>query len=180
MIEQVSVTQVFEPYYNVKGKIPQARIEGGIVRGNEVHKFSTSTAKKEWYPKPILYEGYCDSFLWWFDNCVEEVLLVEERLEDLIFGFFGHPDLILKIKGNVWPCVVDLKTPATKHKLWRAQIAAYTHLAIKNGFGPDLSPGGSLRLKEDGGHPKMDYYDFQHGDLAAFLSLLNWTRWLNG
>src|SRR3972149_2373967 len=155
MIEQYSVTQVLSPYFNVKGKIPQGRIEVGIICGNEVHKFCTTTAKREWIPKPILYEGYCDSFLWWFDNCVEEVILVEERLEDTIMGFFGHPDLILKIKGNRYPSVFDLKTPATKSKLWRAQIAAYTHLALKNGYGPVLDPGGSLRLKEDGGHPKM-------------------------
>jgi len=179
-MEMYSVTQVTKPYFNVKGTIPQAHIQGGIVRGNETHIFCTTTAKKEWCPKPILYSGYCDSFLWWLDKVVEEVLLVEQRLEDGILGFFGHPDLIVKIKGNRFPCVVDLKTPFSKSKLWRAQIAAYTHLAIKNGFGPNLDPGGSLRLREDGGHPKMDYYDFQHGDFAAFVSLLNWTRWLNG
>ena len=180
MIQQFSVTQVLNPYFNIKKAIPQHYIEGGIVRGNETHKFCTSTAKQEWSPKPILYEGYCDSFLWWFENCVEEVLLVELRLEDPILGFFGHPDLILRLKGNIHPSVVDLKTPATKQKLWRAQIAAYTHLAIKNGYGPTLDPGGSLRLKEDGSPPKFDLYDFQYGDFAAFVSLLNWTRWFNG
>lgn len=177
---QFSVTQVLSPYFNVKGKIPQGRIEDGVVRGNAVHKFSTSTALKEWYPKPMLYEGYCDSFLWWFENCVEEVLLVERRLEDGILGFFGHPDFILKLKGNKFPCVIDLKTPATKQRAWRMQIASYTHLAIKNGFGPDLDMGGSLRLKEDGGHPKFDQYDFQYGDFAAFLSALSVYRFLNG
>jgi hypothetical protein len=180
MIEQFSVTQVLSPYFNVKGAIPKARIEGGVVRGNEVHKFSTSTAKKEWYPKPILYEGYCDSFLWWFDNCVEEVFLVEKRLEDPILGFFGHPDLIVRIKGYYRPSIVDLKTPASKQRAWRMQIAAYHHLAIKNGYGPDLDPGGSLRLNEDGRPPHLDRYDFLYGDFAAFLSALNVYRFLNG
>lgn len=174
-----SVTQITAPYFNVKGKIPQWRIEGAVVRGNDVHKFCTTTALKEWAPKPILYEGYCDSFLWWFEECVEEVLLVEQRLDDRVLGFFGHPDLIARLKGNSWPCVVDLKTPKTRSKLWRAQIAAYTHLAVKNGYGPILAPGGSLRLQEDGRPPRFDLYDYQAQDLAAFISLLNWTRWLN-
>lgn len=179
MSEMYSVTQVTAPYFNVRGKIPQGRIEGGITRGNEVHRFCTTTALDEWCPKPLLYEGFCDSFLWWKNNYVEEVILVEQRLEDKVLGFFGHPDLIVRIKGNPFPCVVDLKTPATKSKLWRSQIAAYTYLAIKNGYGPTLSKGGSLRLKSNGGHPKFDYYDYQQSDFAAFVSLLNWTRWLN-
>lgn len=176
-----SVTQITNPYFNVKGEAPSDRILNGIQRGNEVHNFCTSTAlRKEWIPLPEDYRGYCTSFLWWLENCVEEVLLVEERLEDHVLGFFGHPDLIVKLKGNQHPSVIDLKTPKTKNKLWRAQIAAYTHLAIKNGFGPNLAPGGSLRLDANGKHPKMDIYEFYHGDFAAFVSLLNWTRWLYG
>lgn len=179
-MEMFSVTQVLSPYFNVKGAIPQRHIEGGVVRGNAVHKFSTETAKGEWQPKPLLYEGYCDSFLWWFDNCVEKVLLVETRLEDKTLGFFGHPDFILLIKNNRRPSVVDLKTPASKQRAWRMQIAAYHYLAIKNGYGPDLDPGGSLRLKEDGSPPHFDPYTFYYSDFAAFLSALNVYRFLNG
>jgi hypothetical protein len=180
MIQQFSVTQVLSPYFNTKGKIPQVHIDGGIVRGNAVHKFCTETAKKEWIPKPALYSGYCDSFLWWFENCVEEVLLVEGRLEDTVMGFFGHPDFILRLKGHRKPAIYDLKTPSTKQRTWRMQIAAYHSLAIKNGYGPDLDPGGSLRLKEDGGPPHFDEYSFLFGDLAAFLSALSVCRFLNG
>jgi len=175
-----SVTEALQPYFNYHGKIPSFRIEDAVTRGNIVHTFATNHAKGEWSPRPIGYDGYIESFLWWFDNCVEEVLLVEQRLEDPILGFFGHPDFILRLKGHHRPAVFDLKTPATKQRTWRMQIAAYHHLAVKNGYGPDLDPGGSLRLKEDGSPPKFDQYDFLYGDLAAFLSALNVYRFLNG
>ena len=175
-----SVTEVLNLYFNPKGKIPQSRIEDGIARGNPVHHFCTETAKQEWVPKPLLYEGYCNSFLWWLDNCVEEIILVEERLEDVVYGYFGHPDLLVKIKGNRFPSIIDLKTPATKSKLWRAQIAGYDHLALVNGYFPNLDIGGSLRLQPDGRPPRFDAYEFKEMDFAAFVSLLNWTRWLNG
>ncbi len=174
-----SVTEVLSPYWNTKGKIPQNRIDDAIVRGNETHHFCTETGKGEWVPKPLLYEGYCDSFLWYFERCVEEVILVEQRLEDPTLGYFGHPDFLLRTKGNRWPNIIDLKTPATKSKLWPMQISAYHNLAMKNGY-LKLDIGGSLRLRQDGGPPKFDEYQFQQMDFAAFLSALNVYRYLNG
>jgi len=173
-----SATKVLSPYFNPGGKIPQYRLEEAIPRGNEVHRFSTETAKGEWYPKPVLYEGYCDSFLWWFERCVAEVFLVEKELVDGTLGFLGHPDLLVRLVWNKRPSIVDLKTPATKQKAWRMQIAAYTHLAMVNGY-PDLDPGGSLRLQADGRSPRFDEYQHKHMDFAAFLSALNVYRFLN-
>ena len=101
---------------------------------------------------------------------VDEVLAGEIELVDPVFGFEGHPDLIVMLKGDEKPTLIDLKTPATKSPLWVAQLAAYRHLCRENGYAVDRV--ASLRLKKNGGIPILDEYHHSERYFKAFTNAL--------
>jgi len=120
-------------------------------------------------------QGYFDSFRRWFDKVVDTVIVTEERLTDLAFGYHGQIDLLVKSKhGEI--LLVDLKTPLIKAKQWQTQMAAYRHLVEKSEY-PNPDRTGSLRLSPDGGIPTMDWYESHIEDFNIFLSCLNSYRY---
>lgn len=117
---------------------------------------------------------YVESFKRWFDRVVKNVILCEERLTDNNHGYHGEPDLLIEAKHGEL-ILLDLKTPVSKMKTWRLQLAAYKNLCeIFTALEIDLV--GSLRLSPEGKTPKMDYYDYQAQDFNIFLSCLNAYR----
>lgn len=170
-----SVTTVLGPYADFSG-IPAATLAQAADRGSRVHAYCAAIAQGLWLPDEIDQDcqGFVASFQKWF-GMVVEVLQVERRLADPSLGFDGQPDLIVRIQGDELPALVDIKTPATKNRLWAAQLSAYKHLAKRNGF--EVGRIFSLRLRQDGGWPKADEYHDDQRHFAAFLSALNAFRW---
>jgi hypothetical protein len=169
-----SVTQVLSVFADFS-KIRPEILQGAAARGTAVHQICAGIAQGLHIPEiPPQVEGYIASFRQWFNN-VEAVLLVEKRLEDPIFIFHGQPDLVVRLKGDKAPRLVDLKTPYSKGKLWAAQIAAYSRLFYVH-TGQECRHSGTLRLRRDGTAPIFD--ECRHGasDLNAFLCALGAYR----
>lgn len=172
-----SVTQVLSVYQDFS-MVPEHILTMASERGSRVHAICASLAQKLFVSHRQItpdIEGYIQSFNQWFEY-VDEVVLVEQELIDPTLGFIGHPDLVVKMKGDQPLTLVDLKTPKIIGKTWRAQLAAYWHLTTSI----FIKRCGSLRLKQDGGFPIFDEYtDTRHADFAAFLSALNAWRYFN-
>lgn len=173
-MQLISVTQALSPYFKHLERIRPDILENAAARGTEVHSKCALIAQNL-YPcyEVSGIEGYVISFRLWFDSQVTEVLAVERRFEHEPFGFYGHPDMIVKLRGDK-TALIDLKTPASLSKLWRSQISAYAFL-VREQY-PDVKIIGSLRLHPEGKAPKMDWYETEHKDFTIFLSALNAYR----
>ena len=169
------VTQVLEPWTDFSMIRPEV-LEAACVRGTAVHGACEAYANGIWAPAlPSEYQGYFDSFKKWFDLYVIRVIFTEKALKSDTFQITGHPDLCAIIKGDIFPRIIDYKTPASKYKTWRAQIGAYCTMARDAGY--PVIGGMSLRLRADGGPAIADVYNDTTGDWAGFLSALNAYRY---
>jgi len=166
----VRVTTILGMYTDFS-TIPDAVLKHAASRGTEVHQICAAIALGMWIPAiSAECKGYVDSFKRWFE-LVDEVLMVEERLYDHTFKFTGQVDLVVKLRGDKSPRVVDLKTPITKGRTWFAQIAAYNRLAeVDRGF--LCKNSGTLRLSPAGRVAKFDNCNPPTEALAAFLGAL--------
>jgi len=167
-----SSTQVMGLYSDFSG-IPAGVLEYASARGSKVHKICSCIAQGQPYfgQVPPDHAGYILSFQQWLKMAVQEVVAVEIRLYDHDLGYCGQPDLIVRMKGDEFESVPDLKTPALVQRTWRGQMASYKNLAVKNGY--DARRAFSVRLKKDGGLPKIDEYNHDSQDLAAFINALS-------
>lgn len=171
-----SVTRIIGPWADFSGIRPEV-LAHASARGTAVHAACGALALGLWVP-PVDEEvaPFVWSFQKWFPVVVE-VVAVEVELIDLALGYCGHPDIICRIRGDKALALIDLKTPASKSPLWKAQLAAYKHLARRAGY--DVQRVGSLRLKRDGGMPIFDEYMDSATDLAGFLAALSAHRYFN-
>jgi hypothetical protein len=171
-----SVTQVLSPWADFAG-VPPAVLANAARRGSRVHAICSAHLQGLWIPEiPEDCRGYVDSFLSWAPM-IEEVVLVEAELADPDLGFCGHPDLVALLKGDHILSIIDWKTPLNKGRLWRAQMAAYRHLARKAGIPAERVM--TVRLRKEGGRPLVDEYTELAPDLAAFCSALNAFRFFH-
>lgn len=177
----ISVTQALRPFVDFS-KIPDHVLEAAAQRGTETHRLCSTYARGLPIIGAIAPEcsGYFLSFQQWFDLSVEKVHLVEAHLEDPVYLFCGHPDLICTLRGDPGPTLIDLKTPITEAPTWRGQLSAYDRLAEVNNC--PVIRCGSLQLKRDGNPAKFREYKRDGRDFAAFLNALTAYRYftLNG
>jgi len=167
------VTQVLSVYSDFS-KIDPRTLEAAAQRGTDVHKACAAIAQGLFPVVPEDIDGYVVSFRRWFEN-VEVVELVEQHLEDPTFMYHGTPDLVVRLRGDSAPRLIDLKTPISKGRLWSAQIAAYERLFTVN-YGEQCQHSGTLRLRRDGKPPVFDEYRHTAYDLQAFLAALTAYR----
>lgn len=172
-----SVTSVISPWADFSAIRPEV-LENAARRGTDVHRICSALALGLWVPSiPDDCAGFVLSFEQWIP-VVQDVIMAEDELVDPSMGFLGHPDLIVRIKGDRGLTMVDLKTPATTNKAWRLQLAAYRRLAEVNGF--EISRVLSLRLRKDGGRPIVNEYTGTYQeDLAVFLAALTCWKFFN-
>lgn len=161
------VLSIFQDFSRIRPDVLALAAE----RGTIVHQACAAIASGLWsLGVPPDCAGYVKSFERWF-ALVEEVHLVEAELTHPVYGYMGHLDLCVTLKGDKAPRVVDLKTPVTEGRTWQAQIGAYEELVDAN---TKMQPkqSGSLRLRADGGFPKFTQNDGDAGALNAFLNAL--------
>jgi hypothetical protein len=177
-MEEVSlyrVTEVISDYSDFS-MVPPDVLNMASERGTAVHALCAAYAKGIYTPVPEPYGGYLNSFMSWFDSEVYRVIDLERRFTHKAFGFTGQPDLIVVLyNGEI--VLIDLKTPVTKYKTWKAQLAAYLRLARAEY--PGIKKAGSLRLNPDGKTATMDWLEPKEELVAfnAFLSKLNADRY---
>ena len=124
----ISVTQALEPFTDFSN-IPPHVLEHAAWRGTEVHKICAGIARGLWAPAPSQeLAGRIQSFKRWFSATVEKVVFVEREFICTCYGYIGHPDLGVIIRGDRGITVIDLKTPIIEGSTWRGQLAAYRHL----------------------------------------------------
>ena len=176
-----SVTQILSVYQDFS-MVPENVLHMACERGQRVHAICAAIAKGLFVPTNVVtpdIAGYVASFQKWFEY-VEKVHLVEEELTHTGFGYMGHPDLVVTIKGDSEPSLWDLKTPAIVGPTWKAQLAAYDKLIHED---TNLKPNrcGSIRLKPNGKPPILDEYTgYKEDAFTAFLSALNAYRYFKG
>lgn len=172
-----SVTQIINPWVDFS-KIPPDTLQAAADRGTAVHDLCLNFYAKGFFafaPKPL--EGYYHSFIAWFDMMVAEPILIEQRLVDNDLMYSGQIDLLARSKDKGDLILIDLKTPLSKSKSWRLQLAAYARLCDINGYLP--SRIGSLQLSPDGKMAKMEWYQESAMDLNYFVQALTLHRFFN-
>lgn len=173
-----SVTQVLAPFVDYS-RVPDHVLAMASDRGSRVHAICAAKLLGLWH-SPVTGDvaGYVQSFEKWA-RVVSDVILIEAELEDSGFGYCGHPDALLVIKGDSGSSAVDWKTPRSLMLPWRVQLAAYRNLFEVNGYPVDRQ--FSLRLCPDGGAAKLnEYTGTVRADFAVFMSALNCHRFFQG
>lgn len=169
-MELIHVSDVLSPFLDKTWLTDEGRD-----RGSFVHLANANYARGVWMPKLIDdYQGYFESFRRWFDKYVKKVHLVETTLEDPDLGFCGTIDIIVTMIDGIIT-LPDYKTGKTKMRITLGQVAAYKHLARKNGFPVERT--GALYLKEDGAPAVFDWYQEIERDFLAFIHALNAYRY---
>lgn len=176
-----SVTEVLSPW-SPYGYCSEEVLTIAAERGKAVHRAAAAYARGIMALIPQEWRGYFESFARWFDDAVWRVIFVEEEMTDKDLGYFGHPDLGVRLKkeygGKTF--VIDLKTPLVSYPIWRAQTAAYLHLA-QHKYPPEGFEGSmTLQVHPDGKAAKANIYKTPPQDFAGFLSALNAYRYFTG
>lgn len=164
-----SVTQILGPWSDFSGVDP-AVLDRAAERGTRVHQSCLCEVRGLWSLPDTDIEPFLLSFRRWLP--LVEVIDAEFELTDTALGLVGHPDLMVKFKGDSSLSIVDLKTPIQYNPIWRPQLAAYKYLAERNGH--VISRICSLRLSRQGRSPILNESTGTYGhDLAGFMSALD-------
>jgi hypothetical protein len=161
--------------------VPPDRLAFACQRGSDFHRLAALHAQNLWIDEvPESCVGFFHSFTEWFDEFVEEVVMVEETLVHPTLHYTGTPDAIVRIKRDKGLTLIDWKTPRALSKSWRLQLAAYKSLADANGYLQSLERVASLQPHPDGGRARFEGYtkSLTH-DFAVFWSGLNWWKYFN-
>ena len=144
-------------------------------RGTRVHGFCSLIAKG--VPLPFVDDdcaGYVESFERWFSNRVETVLENEKRFYCDKWMITGAVDLVVILKGESTPTIIDIKSPATESKSWALQTAAYQYLYNKYMGKAGCGPADrrlALMVRKNGSSAKIvEYNNPMH--LEIYLGIL--------
>lgn len=147
-----SVTEILEPYVDFSMVKPEV-LARAKARGTIVHQLTKGLITYGVAVNiPEKYKGYVDSFLQWYHDSVSSVLISEKRIYNEALRLCGQPDLVVVLKNEQVPRVIDIKTPAGKYPTWKGQICAYKFLYDQE-YGELTDMPGHLRLRENGKYP---------------------------
>lgn len=150
-----SVTEILEPYVDLSMILPDILIRAQA-RGTAVHHLIKGYVTFGLVTNlPDQYQGYMESFIQWYHDVVDKVILAEHRIYNEGIQLCGQPDLVVKFKGETLARVIDAKTPKGKYATWKSQVAGYKFLYDQNTGEPTDMPG-HLRLRENGKYPIME------------------------
>jgi len=172
-----SVTEIIKPWVSFGG-IPKAVLDAAAERGTAAHDgcFLVARGKDPGILDDDVH-GYVKSFRRWFDDMVQDVILVEQRLAHPGYYYHGEPDLIVKLKDG-YCALIDIKTPVMSSKSWHLQVAGYRELARANAM--ETSIAGWIQPDRDGKTPRVTWAKDNNADLVCFLQMLNIHRYMKG
>lgn len=174
----VRVTEILKPYVDLSHIDPFV-LEKAADRGSRVHEYCASYCAAHAVHAHLFWDlehvdadcaGYVQSFIEWYINNVDKLILCEKRLNCAKTKVTGKPDLIVQLKGDDAPTLVDIKTPVAAQKTWRIQTAAYHWLAV-SAENIDCKRRICIQLKKDGGKAKIIEHSNLKVDVDVFLGL---------
>lgn len=130
-------------------------------------------------------DAQMDAFTTWFETYVEEVHAVELKVAHGGYRYAGTLDLLVRMKGDKRPTIVDLKTGKAVYREFALQLAAYREAIVKNtssmdalGYSRRDCRRGVLHIPRDVDGPAHFHEYRKHGaDFQAFLAALTIYRW---
>lgn len=172
-----SVTTILKPYTDFSGIRPEV-LHHAAERGTRFHRYVSARLQGLMLP-PVMpdIQGFVVSWERWAADMIDKVYEVEAALQDDVFGYRGHIDAIIRIKGDKKLTVVDWKTPVQAQKTWELQIAGYRRLAEVAGY--DIGREMSVRPDRYVGRAKATEYTRYPIALKAFLGALSVWRFLH-
>lgn len=172
------VTEVLNAFTSYD-TVPHAILANAASRGTRVHNICAGIANGAWIPTESIeeeYIGYVRSFEKWFDEHVDEVLVVERRYVDKDRGYTGQIDLLVRTKKGA-RCLVDLKTSARPQKTYAVQMGAYCGLLEYNGIHVDTTM--LVYLQKDGEPAKVTEMRIWERELNVFRCALTCWSYFN-
>ena len=156
-----SVTEILAPWADFS-HIDPAVLAHAAERGTKLHDYVAAHLLGEWIPRvEAEVVPYFDSFKRWADM-VEDVVSVEREYVCDCFGYLGHVDAVLRLKGDSGLTLIDWKSPILESKTWPLQIAGgYWHLVEKHSVPPlpvELQRCGAIQCRKDGKVARMREY----------------------
>lgn len=113
------------------GKTKASRVASkASARGSLIHRYCESICLGEVPDVKKKYKKQMEVFKEWFDENVEEVMLVEQMVYSDTYKLAGTPDLVAKLKGRKGIWVLDWKTGRIKPEHF-LQLAAYATLVME-------------------------------------------------
>lgn len=180
-IDESKYLRVTTPLSKYSGydAVPSNILEYAADRGTRVHMYCTL------YAQNMLFGDidedcfdYVQSFIDWFDQNVDEVILTEKRLFSDELMIQGQPDLVAILKNKFEPDLIDIKTSVKFSKTWKLQTAAYHHLCSINTINTDDRL--VVQLKKDS---TFEIFQFsksdQENDLALYSAILDIHKYFN-
>ena len=155
-------------------------LENAADRGTRVHAYCES------YALGLFVEdidndckNYVEVFKKWFDQTVEKILFTETRLNSPTLKVSGQFDLMVILKGDSKPSIIDLKTPAQPLNSWRLQTAAYQMLCDEC-LGKIDTRRICLLLPKIGDNAKVCEYEDHALDQYLFSKAVQLYRFFKG
>jgi len=166
------VTEVISPF--LEFPVSNNTLELACERGKLIHKYCVAELENLFIPEYGELEGYIQSFR---SLLPVKLIKAEFEIRHEQFGYIGHPDMVVKWKGEKW--LWDLKTSEVANKAWFMQLSAY-YYALPKELKPDKV--AAVRLKKDGKPAIVDVVCDEEIPKAfqAFLGFLNGWRYLKG
>jgi len=148
-----SVTQILSPWSDFSMIKPEV-LANAADRGTRVHQACAAIAQDLFYRAEDDTAGYIESFKR-AAALVDSFIFIEREFVSKTWGYMGHPDMMVRYKGEASFTLWDLKTPRSHQPTWNAQIAAYVAM-VEETTKADIGRCGCLRLNPDGGNPIFD------------------------
>ncbi|PWU06774.1 MAG: hypothetical protein C5B43_01290 [Verrucomicrobia bacterium] len=120
-------------------------------------------------------KNYVNFFIDWFDNMVASLLFTEQRMNCPNRKISGQFDMIAVLKGDRYPTLIDIKTPASPSLSWQLQTAAYRMMA-KEILSVECTRRICLMLPKVGSMGKIVEYENHKKDEDLFLKALELYR----
>ena len=172
----IRVSEVVGMFKSYVG-IDPAVLANAADRGQRVHSYCEAYALNEFvgeYDEDC--QGYMKSFIPWFDENVESVLMSEKRFNCPFLLLSGKLDMIVKLKGCHQSALIDFKTPVKECATWDLQLAAYYDLAKSS---MHIERRQVIQLSKSGKPAKIIEYKNHENSVALFLSALELYKFFN-
>lgn len=174
----VRVTDVLKCFRDFSN-IDPAVLNNAADRGEKVHKYCELYVQNLLIEEPVPEcKKYVDSFIQWFDENVEAVEGLEERLNHEVHKISGKYDMIVRLKNDPKLYLLDIKTPQQPSASWALQTAAYEML-LRDCKDIYIDGRFCLILNKNGKKAKQVIYENKTRDMSLYLSALELYRYFN-